>query len=94
MLVEFSLKLAYIPLGVGKVFSFMVFTFLKNALNLAIFTHVTPHKNLPLNSCHHNLGRRKLLIAQGSIFSEICFSQQQKEVEETMICLINFNQKI
>ena len=34
------------------------------------------------------IGRRKLLIPPGSILSKICFSQQQKEVKETMICFI------
>ena len=34
------------------------------------------------------LDRRKLLILTGSIFWKICFPQQQKGVEETMICFI------
>ena len=49
MLVEFSLKLLYIPPCVGKIFKFMVFSFLANALNLAIFTHVPPHSKLAPN---------------------------------------------
>ena len=67
---------------------FMVFTFLENALNLSIFAHISPAQNLPPSSCHHTLGRRKLLIPPGSIFAKICFPQQQKVVEETMICFI------
>ena len=35
------------------------------------------------SSCHHVL--RKLFIPPGSILSKICFPQQQKEVEETML---------
>ena len=34
------------------------------------------------------LGRRKLLIPQGSIVWKICLIQQQKGVEKTMICFI------
>ena len=37
-------------------------------------------------SCHHALGRRKLLIPLGSILSKICFPKQEKGVEETMVC--------
>ena len=39
MLVEFSYL--YIPSCVGKFFQFMILTFLKNALNLCSFTHVS-----------------------------------------------------
>ena len=45
-------------------------------------------QNSPPISCHHTLGRRKLLIPLGSIFPKICFPRQQKEAEETMICFI------
>ena len=42
MLVDFSLTCIF--QGVGIIFQFMVFTFLKNALNLFIFTHAAvPH---------------------------------------------------
>ena len=45
MLVEFSDL--YIPLCEGKIFQFMVFTFLENVLNLCIFIHVpVPHSKL------------------------------------------------
>ena len=36
----------YIPPWVGKIFKFMVFTFLENALNLDIFIHVPLHSKL------------------------------------------------
>ena len=36
----------------------------------------SPLKALPPSSYHHNLGRGKLLIPLGSIFSEICFPQE------------------
>ena len=46
-------------------------------------------QNSPLSTCHHALGRNKLLIPQGSILSKIYFPQQQEEVvEETMIYFI------
>ena len=38
-----------------------------------------PTQNLPPISCHHVLGRRKLLIPPGSVLSKICFPQQQAE---------------
>ena len=87
MLVEFSLKILYPPC-VGKIFQFMDFTFLENALFRGISTHVPPHSNSPPSSCHHALGRRKLLILQGTILSRICFPPQQRRIEETMICFI------
>ena len=68
MLAEFSLKLVYTTSWVGQFFKFMVLTFLENALNLGIFTHVPPNQNSTPSSCHHTLGRRKLLIPPGSIF--------------------------
>ena len=42
--------------------------------------------NAPPSSCHQALGRNKLLFLPSSILSKICFPQQQKVVEETMIC--------
>ena len=49
--------------------------------------------NLPTQNClpssyHHTLGREKLLILPGSIFSEICFPQQQKGVKEILTCFV------
>ena len=40
------LSIFYIPQCVGKVFKFMEFTFLENALTLGIFTHVPVHSKL------------------------------------------------
>ena len=78
----------------GKVFKFIGFTFLKNALNLGILTHALfPTQNSPPNSYHHTLRRGKLLISLGGIFSKICFLQQQKELKETMICFIKIQSK-
>ena len=37
----------YSPPRVRKSFKFMIFTFLRNALNLGIFTHASPLKNSP-----------------------------------------------
>ena len=36
------------------------------------------------------VGRGKLLIPPGSMFSKICFPQQEKGVEEIMVCFIRF----
>ena len=48
-------------------------------------THIPPYSKLALKN---TLGRKKLLILLGSIFSKICFPHQQKEVEETIISFI------
>ena len=69
---------------------FMVVLFLENPSNLGIFND-TLLPNLPTQNClpssyHHTLGREKLLILPGSIFSEICFPQQQKGVKEILTC--------
>ena len=55
----------------GKSFKFMVFTFLENALNLGIFTHVPSllTQCSPLSSYHHILVRRKLLILNYSLLN-------------------------
>ena len=79
----------YIPPRVGKIFKFIEFAFLENVCLLkACLLMPFPTQNLPPSSCHHTLDRRKLLILPGSILSKICFPQQQKGVEETMICFI------
>ena len=46
-------------------FKFMEFTFLENTLIRGVFTHAPPDSKLDPNSCHHALGRRKLLISPG-----------------------------
>ena len=88
MLAEFSLKLLHSTMF-GKIFKFMAFTFLENALIRGIFTCAPPTQNFFskfLSSCPRQKG--KLLIPQGSIVSKIWFIQQQKGVEDTMICFI------
>ena len=70
----------------GKFLTFMVFKIIGNALNLGVFTHAPlPSQNSPRSFYHHTLGRGKLLILPGSIFSKICFPQRQKVMEKTMI---------
>ena len=83
MIFEFSVKLLYSTMY-GKKFS--------NLWKMYRFEAFLPmplptQDSLP-SSCHHVLGRKKLLIPPGSIASKICFPQQQKGVEETMICFI------
>ena len=72
------------------VFKFMEFTILENALIRSIFTHASPPPPLPslVRSCHNALCIRKLLIPSGRILSKICLAQQQKGVEESIICFI------
>ena len=42
-----------------------------------------PTQNSPPSTCHHALGRTKLLITPDSILLKIYFFQQQKGVAET-----------
>ena len=69
-------------------FKFMEFTFLENALIPGSFAYAPSHSKLAPKFLSSALHRRKLLIPLGSIHSKICYPQQQKGVEETMICLI------
>ena len=85
----------YVPPPVRKISKFMEFTFLENALIRGIFTHVPPHSKIsPPSTCHHALGRTKLLITPNRILLKIYFPQQQKGVAETMICFIKLSLKI
>ena len=67
----------YIPPCVRKIVKFMVFIFLENALILGIFAHAPHHSKLDPSPCHH-IGRGKVLIPPGSIFSKICFHNSRK----------------
>ena len=67
----------------------MVFAFLENAWNLRIFTHAPfLSQNFSQILITNPRGREKLLIPLGEAFSKTSFPQQQKRVEETMICFI------
>ena len=78
MLVEFSLKLVYIPPCVENFFKFMVFTFLENALNLGIFTHVSPHSKLAPKFLLSHPRQKEITHSQGSIFPKICFPNSRR----------------
>ena len=84
MLVEFSLKLLYSTMC-GKIFQIYGVHISRKCIIRGIFTHALSHSILAPSSCHHVLGKKKLLIPPGSILSKICFPQQQKGVEQTMI---------
>ena len=80
MLAEFSLEHAYSTMcGKNQIYA---------ALNLGIFSHAPSAHNLPPSSYRPTLGREKLFIYPGSIFSKICFLQQRKVIEKTMIYFI------
>ena len=87
MLAEFSLEHAYSTMC-GK--NYQIYA----ALNLGIFSHAPSTHNLPLSSYRSTIGREKLLIYPGSIFSKICFLQQRKVIEKTMIYFIKIQWKI
>ena len=84
MLVEFSLKLLYFTIC-RKNFQIYGVHIPRKCIDLRHFYSCpSPLKT----SCPHALGRRKLLIPPGSILLKICFPQQQKGVEENIICFI------
>ena len=76
----------YIPPCVRKIFKFMVFAFLENALNLSIFTYAFPlptqSKLSPKFLSPHPRQRETTHSLRQHYF------QQQKGVEETMIYFI------
>ena len=79
----------YIPPCVGKIFKFMVFSFLENALNLGIFTHAfPPHSKLSPKFLSSHPRQREINHSPRLQFFENPFLQQQKGVEETMISFI------
>ena len=81
----------YIPPCVRKIFKFMVFAFLENALNLSIFTYAfpLPTQSSPPSSYHHTLGRGKLLIPSDSIIFN-----SRKALRKPWFTLSEFSQKI
>ena len=88
MLVEFSLKRLYSTMC-GKNFQIYGVHILRKCIDPKHFLLMPlPTHNWPPTSCHQALGRRKSLFPLSSILSKICFPQQQKEGEETMICFI------
>ena len=59
MLLDFSLKL-YIPPCVGKIFKFMEFTSLENALIQSIFTLAPPHSKLGIKFLSSHPRQKKI----------------------------------
>ena len=59
MLVEF-LSNFYMSPCVGKMFTFMEFTFLENALIRGIFTHAPPHSKLASNLLSSRLRQKEI----------------------------------
>ena len=88
MLSEFSLKLVYIAPCVGKIFKFMVFTFLENALNLVIFTQVPPHSKLAPKFLSSHPRQKEITCFPREHFFKNLFPTTAERVQETMICFI------
>ena len=91
MLVEFSLKLVYSTRYVKNFQIYGAHIHRKCIESRYFYLFPLPFQNSPQSPYHHNLGRGKLLIPPGSIFSKIYFPQQLKGVEESMICFINIH---
>ena len=61
-------------------FKFMLFTFIKNALNLVIFIHVPlTIQNSPPSSYDHTVGRGKLFLTPG-------YRKYEADLEHWFIC--------
>ena len=89
MTVEYFHKPVYFTMMVTEFFKFMVFSFLENPLNQGIFQHaLLPSHNSPPKPYHYPpiQAERNYSFLPGSVFFLICSSQQQKGVEETIIC--------
>ena len=84
------LNFFYVQPWLGKIFKFMVFTFLENALNLGNYIHAnSPFKTLPqVLFIIPSQTNGDYSFPLDSVFTKICFPQQQKSVEDTMICFI------
>ena len=67
---------SYISQCAGKVFKFMVFPLLENALNLGIFTHASSHSKLVSKLLSSHQRQRKVTFSPVSISSKICLPQQ------------------
>ena len=94
MLVEFFLKLVYSTI-IGKFFTFMIFTFLENALNQKIFTQVPLlSQNFPPSSYHHPQAEWNYSFPPASVFSKICFPNSRKGCRNQWFALLKFNQEI
>ena len=86
MPVEFSLKPVGIPPCVGKTFKFLAFTFLENALNLGIFTHVPFHSKFNFLSSHPRQKENTHIPRQQ--FLKNMFAPTAEDVEKAMVCFI------
>ena len=71
----------------GIIFKFMEFTFLENALIRGIF-NVSPLSKLAPKFLSSHPRQKEITHSPGRVLSKICFPQQQKGFEETMICFI------
>ena len=72
------LSSVYILPCVGKIFNFMEFSFLENAIIRGIFTHAPPHLKLTPKFLSSRPRQKEITHSPGSILSKICFPQQQK----------------
>ena len=71
-----------------KSFKFIVFTFLENALSLGIFTYVPPYSKLVPKFSSSYPRQKEITHPPRQHFFKNLFPQQQKQMEETMICFI------
>ena len=69
-----------------KIFKFMAFKFLENALNLDIFTHAPTYSKLATKFLPSHPRQKE--ITHSPRHSKILFSQQQKGVEKILNCFI------
>ena len=93
MVVESSLKLVYSTIGEEN-FKIYCVHIPRKCTECRHFYSCTQHSETAPSSCHPKLGRGKLPIPSGSILSKICFIQQQKGVEESMIWFSKIQQEI
>ena len=72
----------------GKIFKFVELTFLENALIWGIVTHVVPHSELASKLLSSRPRQKEITCSRRQHSFEIFLPQQQKGMEETIICFI------
>ena len=90
MFVKFFVKLLYSTMSGKNCQIYGIHIPRKSIDSRHFYSCPSPLKTRPPSSCHHALGRIKLLVAPGNLLSIICFPQQQKGVKESTICFVKF----
>ena len=84
----------YIPPCLRKIFKFMEFIFIENALIWGIFTQPLSHSKLAPTFLSSRPGQKEITHSPRQHSSKIFFPEQHKRVEETIFALSKLSQKM